>query len=40
MAAIIGYMRVSTDEQAESHAGLDAQRAAILAEAAPRLGRR
>ena len=33
MAAIIGYMRVSTDEQAESHAGLDAQRAAILAEA-------
>lgn len=29
----IGYIRVSADEQASSHAGLDAQRAAILAEA-------
>jgi DNA invertase Pin-like site-specific DNA recombinase len=29
----IGYLRVSTEEQAESRAGLEAQRAAILAEA-------
>jgi DNA invertase Pin-like site-specific DNA recombinase len=29
----IGYIRVSSDEQVASHAGLDAQRAAILAEA-------
>lgn len=32
----IGYLRVSTDEQVESGAGLQAQRAAILAEAARR----
>src|SRR3954471_17210081 len=29
----IGYLRVSTDEQADSGAGLEAQRSAILAEA-------
>jgi len=33
MARVIGYMRVSTEELAESHAGLDARRLAILAEA-------
>lgn len=33
MSAIIGYMRVSTEEQAGSGAGLAAQRQAILAEA-------
>jgi DNA invertase Pin-like site-specific DNA recombinase len=30
---IIGYLRVSTEEQANSHLGLDAQRSAILTEA-------
>jgi DNA invertase Pin-like site-specific DNA recombinase len=33
MTEAIGYLRVSTDEQADSRAGLEAQRAAILAEA-------
>lgn len=33
MADVIGYLRVSTEEQAASGAGLEAQRAAILAEA-------
>lgn len=33
MTAIIAYMRVSTEEQAQSGAGLEAQRAAVLAEA-------
>jgi DNA invertase Pin-like site-specific DNA recombinase len=33
MTDVIGYVRVSTEEQAESRAGLEAQRAAILTEA-------
>lgn len=33
MDRVIGYVRVSTDEQADSGAGLKAQRASILAEA-------
>lgn len=33
METAIGYIRVSTEEQADSRAGLEAQRAAILAEA-------
>ncbi len=33
MTEAIGYIRVSTDEQAESKAGLEAQRRAIIAEA-------
>lgn len=33
MDRAIGYIRVSTEEQADSRAGLEAQRAAILAEA-------
>lgn len=33
MTDVIGYVRVSTEEQAGSGAGLEAQRAAILVEA-------
>src|SRR5207248_1975868 len=33
---VLAYVRVSTEEQADSRAGIDAQRAAILAEAARR----
>jgi DNA invertase Pin-like site-specific DNA recombinase len=33
VSTVIAYLRCSTDEQADSHAGLDAQRSAILAEA-------
>ncbi len=36
MSKTIAYVRCSTEEQAESRAGLEAQRAAILAEAARR----
>ena len=36
LPSIIAYLRVSTPEQADSRAGLEAQRAPILAEAARR----